>query len=384
MAYVWLVAKTIDYVDGGGHFWVYLNWALGLVANGCRVTWVELAPEGQSVALTLERAATIRKRLASFGLSEVFICEKDGCPIPGDAKSRDLLGGAATADLLLDLSYSAPATLLEMFRRSAMIDIDPGLTQLWLASGQMSVATYDTHFTIGETVGTPEARFPDCGVRWRYTPPCISLEHWPVSRVSKTAPYTTISHWWREPPEWVHFGNDSYDNSKRAGFAPYLKLPCHTPVSLELALSLGGDETELPALKGLGWRVREARDVASRPETYRTYVQASRGEFSCVKPSCVRLQNAWISDRTLCYLASGKPAIIEHTGPSRMLPEAKGLLRFRSFDEAIDVLAEAEAHYDAHAREARGLAEDLFDARKVAGRVLEAALSPDAAAGAVR
>jgi hypothetical protein len=82
------------------------------------------------------------------------------------------------------------------------------------------------------------------------------------------------------------------------------------------------------------WRVRESRDVAGRPEAYRTYIQRSRGEFSCAKPSCMEFQNAWISDRTLCCLASGKPAVVQHTGPSRFLPHGEGMFRFVSLDEA--------------------------------------------------
>jgi hypothetical protein len=63
-----------------------------------------------------------------------------------------------------------------------------------------------------------------------------------------------------------------------------------------------------------GWRLREAWDVSSTPEKYRAYVQRSRGEFSCAKPAYVTLETAWVSDRTLCYLASGRPAVVQHTG----------------------------------------------------------------------
>jgi hypothetical protein len=86
------------------------------------------------------------------------------------------------------------------------------------------------------------------------------------------------------------------------------------------------------------------------------------------------LANAWISDRTLCYLASGKPAVVQHTGPSRFLPDADGLFRFRSLDEAAQALAAVEADYERHCRSARALAEQCFDGPRVVGRVLERAL----------
>jgi hypothetical protein len=107
---------------------------------------------------------------------------------------------------------------------------------------------------------------------------------------------------------------------------------------------------------------------------FQRYVQSSRGEFSCAKPSGARLQNAWISDRTLCYLASGKPAVVEHTGPSRFLSDAEGLFRFRDVQQAASYLDAAAADYENQSRLARTLTEEFFDAGKLAGRVLELAL----------
>src|SRR5262249_11504230 len=134
------------------------------------------------------------------------------------------------------------------------------------------------------------------------------------------------------------------------------------------------EEEERRTLEGHGWRVCHSFAVASTPWDYQKYIQNSRGEFSCVKPSCVRLQNAWVSDRTLCYLASGKPAVVQHTGPSCILPDAAGLFRFRDLQEAARCLETAAADYDNQCRLARALAEEYFDARKVVRRVLERAL----------
>ena len=124
-----------------------------------------------------------------------------------------------------------------------------------------------------------------------------------------------------------------------------------------------------------GWRVRDAWAVTGTPWDYQGYLQQSLGEFSCVKPSCVRLQNAWISDRTLCYLASGKPAVVEHTGASRFLPEREGLFRFRDLPEAVQCLRALSDDYERQCRLARGLAEHYFDAKTVVTKVLERSLS---------
>src|SRR5215510_6645369 len=90
-------------------------------------------------------------------------------------------------------------------------------------------------------------------------------------------------------------------------------------------------------------------------------------EFCCARPSYVRLQDAWISDRTICYLASGKPAIVQHTGPSRFLPDNAGLFRFHDMEGAVRCLETAAADYERHCRLARALSEEYFDAEKVIG-----------------
>ena len=372
MATVWLAAGTILYLDGGGHFWVFLNWALGLKAAGCNVVWVESAPDGRLLERATRNAPALRARLKAFGFQDLVVCSEDG-ERGIDQRSSDLLRRSYQADLLLDLSYAQCAPFLDRFRRSAIVDIDPGLLQQWLARGSMTVLPYDVFFTTGETVARGAANVPDVGVQWEYTPPCVTLEAWPLVRAPADAKYTTVSHW--EGREWVEHSGESYDNTKRAGFLPFLTLPHRSPAPLELALSLGdADDPEIKRLESYGWSVRDSYGVCATPEGYRTYIQASRGEFSCAKPSCVRLQNAWISDRTLCYLASGKPAVVQHTGPSEVLPDRLGLLRFSTLEEAIELLAEAETNYARHASAARELAEQQFDARRVAAHVVERAL----------
>src|SRR6185369_7056377 len=113
--------------------------------------------------------------------------------------------------------------------------------------------------------------------------------------------------------------------------------PRHTRQPLLLALCQAADDQlnldpfeaeEKRLLESYGWQVIHAYRVANGPVRYQQFIRHSRGEFSCCKPSCVRLQNAWISDRTICYLASGRPAVVQNTGPSRILDGAGGVLRF--------------------------------------------------------
>jgi hypothetical protein len=290
---------------------------------------------------------------------------------------------ASEADLLVNLSYDACTHAMNRFRRAALVDIDPGLLQVWLGEGVVSLPPHDAYFSIGETVGQPGAPFPDAGIEWQYTPPCVALDWWPVHRAADDAPFTTVSHWQTES-DWVTHGEESYRNDKHSSFHPFRELPRHTSESLELALCLAADaelrlepdqEAERRALERLGWRVVHSQEVSLTPADYQRYIQRSRGEFSWAKPSCRRLQNAWISDRTLCYLASGKPAVVEHTGPSRFLPDAEGLFRVRDVEEAAQALASIAGDYKRQCRAARSLPEEWFDARKVTERVLERTLT---------
>jgi hypothetical protein len=373
---VCLSAKTIFYPRSGGHLWVYLNWALGLHALGCRVIWMETLFPDLPAHEVRPYVDTLKSRLERYGLAEcVALCSFTDEPLPQGTVGECLdIEAAAEADLLLDLEYLIAPKLVGRFRRSALVDIDPGLMQVWLSKGWINLARHDVYFTTGETVGKPGSRVPDAGLQWQYTPPCVALEWWPPYRAGEDASFTTVSHWFED--EWVEDAGEFYQNDKRTGFMPFLGLPQHTSQPLELALCLSPrEEHEKEALQKRGWRVRHSYDIASTPWEYQRYIQDSLGEFSCVKPSCIRLQNAWVSDRTICYLASGKPAVIEHTGPSRFLPDAAGLFRFQDMGEAVGCLETVAADYEGQCRLARALAEEYFDAQKVAGSVLERALA---------
>ncbi len=375
---VCLCANTLYYPEGGGHLWEYLNFALGLRGLGCELVWLELVSPTTPPEQVQKHVASLNARLERYGLADRVVLSSWTCePLSMDAVEGTLdLEAAFEADLLLSLQYDLLPGVVEGFRRSALLDIDPGLLQVWVSKGQVSLARYDVYFTTGETVGRHDARFPNLGIEWLYTAPCVALDWWTPHAAPPDASFTTVVHWFASA--WM--GDEAEPDDKRGGFLPYLDLPRRTTQALELAVNLGGHDeeqviAERAALTERGWRVRDPYLVASTPWDYQRYIQESRGEFSCAKPSCLRLQNAWISNRTLCYLASAKPAIVQHTGPSRFLPDAAGLFRFRTLDEAADSLEKAATDYQAQCRLSRALAEEHFDARTVMRRLLERALA---------
>jgi hypothetical protein len=360
---------TLSYPEGGGHLWVGLNWALGLREVGCRVLWLETAKPHTSEAKLRAGVTALKTRLQPYGLDKCVVLATRSCSLlPSDLGCLDV-DEAADVDLLISLGTNDLAGIIEQFKRSAFIDIDPGLLQIWANAGQVRLSRYDTYFSIGETVGRPYAGFPDLGLKWNYTPPCVSLSTWSSHGARDDAPFTTLAHWHADA--WLQQGPPE---TKRDGFLPFLDLPRHTTFPLELALDLTPADPDRAVLKERGWRIRDAQAVAGTPWHYQNYIQNSRGEFSCAKPSCMRLQNAWVSDRTLCYLATGKPTIVQHTGASRILPDAAGMFRFHTLDEAAAAIEHVVEDYPHQCRLARELAEEHFDARKVVRRVLEIAL----------
>jgi hypothetical protein len=374
---VCLFANTFDYPNGGGHFWVYLNWALGFRSVGCDVIWMEgvsIKPESPT-HLIQDKIDELKRKLERYGLSESLSLWSWQDKLPAEIANQCLnLSNASEADLLISLQYFLPQILVNRFRRSALIDIDPGLLQLWVSGGHIKLAKYDVYFTTGETVGKPGAKFPDGNLKWQYTRPCIALDYWSAIIASRDAPFTTVSHW--TSGEYMEDDQGIYSNEKRDGFLPYLDLPKLTKQPLELALFLSDKENDdLHLLQDGGWSIRDSHLVASTPWDYQFYIQGSRGEFSCAKPSCVRLQNAWVSDRTICYLASGKPVVVQHTGKSNFLPDSDGMFRFRDLKEAVWSLETVASDYERQCRLARALAEEYFDAGKIAGSVLERALA---------
>jgi len=375
------VYKVANFPDGGGHFWVYMQYAQGLRRLGCDVYWLEQfrPPASGDSAQEAALLSPFFERMKRFGLEgKTLLYAKAGndfrfvgCEWP------DVERVLKRADLLLNFHYAIDPRLLGCARRTALVDIDPGLLQFWISTGQLNVPAHDCYLTTGETVGTPSARFSDCGLQWHRIRPPVCLDLWPFTYDPHAEAFTTVSSW--STTDWLKVTENGKtvlrENTKRVAFLQFESLPRHTSQPLELALYTDErDAQDLACLTRSGWRVRHSRDVAGSPEAYRSYVQRSRGEFSCAKASCMDFQNAWVSDRTVCYLASGKPVVVQDTGPSSCLVNGEGMFRFSSVDEAARALDAINSDYGRHCRAARDLAETQFDAKRILEGVLSTTL----------
>src|SRR5262249_24793338 len=236
----------------------------------------------------------------------------------------------------------------------------------------MGVGDHDVHLTIGMNLGAPDSPVPLGDVQWHRVWPAVHLPAWPDVGSTPEGAYTTGTQGWNN--QYAVLAGDRYDCNKRTGFLELIDLPARAPVPLELAANVHPDEAEDRELIARhGWHLVDPVAVAGTAESFRRYVQGSRGELSCAKPAYVKARAGGGSDRTICYLASGRPCVLQATGAERHLPASAGLRFFGTVDEAADALRAVEADRAAAARAARALAEEVFATRVVIPKLLAAA-----------
>jgi hypothetical protein len=154
--------------------------------------------------------------------------------------------------------------------------------------------------------------------------------------------------------------------NKDQEFLKYLDLPSQTSQPFELAIN--GPQR---LLREHGWATVDAMQVSRTPWGYRDFIHHSKAEFGVAKHTYVANRSGWFSDRTECYLASGRPALVQDTGWSAHLPHGEGLLAFSSEDEVLAGIERINGNYQTHARRAREIAREHFDAATILPSLLD-------------
>ena len=151
-----------------------------------------------------------------------------------------------------------------------------------------------------------------------------------------------------------------------------MALPDQTHEQFLVALAIHPDEQrDLRNLAAHGWPLIDPAQVADTPDRYRAFVQGSKGEIGVAKSGYAAARCGWFSDRSVCYLASGRPVVAQETGFSRFLPTGEGLFAFETTDEACAGIDAVVRDYARHSRAARAIAEEYFDAASVLPQLLE-------------
>jgi hypothetical protein len=359
----------------GGASWAMLQYVLGLARLGHEVVFVEpvertvLQPAGTSLAES-RSAAYARRHLVPLLGSDRFALLLAGTRETLGVSYAELEEYARRADVLINISgMLADDRLLDAVPLRLFLDLDPGFTQVWHETGEGKSFDAHTHFaTIGRAIGKDGCPVPTCGRTWIPTLPPVVLERWPPAGRPVRDAFTTVGHW-RSYGSIEH--NGLAYGQRAHSFRGLIELPGRTAANLELALAIHPDELrDLEALAANGWKLVDPDRAAGTPARYREFIRASKGELSVAKSGYVTPRSGWFSDRSACYLASGRPVVAQETGFCEYLPTGEGLLAFESVDEAAAALATVEEDWELHGGAARALAEEHLDSDRVLSGLL--------------
>ena len=341
----------------GGATWAVLQWILGLRRLGHDVWALEPVRE-----LRADVVAYFGRVAAAFGLQDRAALVGPGRQVVGQAPED--------AELLLDVAgMLRDDELFGAVPTRVYLDLDPAFTQLWHTQGIEMRLEGHTHFaTVGLALGSTDCPVPTLGRDWITTPPPVVLERWPFSDRIRHDAFTTVGNW-------RSYGTLEA-NGMRYGQRAHtvrglIELPGRTAQPITPALAIDdAEEPDLRALAANGWHLLSAEQMARTPARYHDFVQGSRAELGLPKEGYVVGRTGWFSDRSACYLASGRPVLLQETGFSTYLPTGEGLLAYDGVDSAAEGIATIVADYEHHRREARALAEGLLDSDVVLANLL--------------
>lgn len=365
-----LFAGIIARYPFGGVTWCSLMYLLGLRALGHDVFYVE--DTGECVydpvlnTRSLDPAygtSYIHRSLEPFGFGDRWsFVNYDGSYHGQSAEA--LKRYCADADLFINLSGGAWFWRDEYaaIPRKAFIDSDPAFTQLAIAKAEpwyvQFFERFDHLFTFGSNIGTPESPVPVGEFTWHKTWQPVTLSDW-ATNCPYADRFTTVMTWQIE--SFADVGGN-----KDQEFVKYIDLPSRTSQPFELAIN--GPQA---LLREHGWSTVDAMSVSRTPEAYRSFIHGSKAEFGVAKHTYVATHSGWFSDRTQCYLAAGRPALVQDTGWTAHLPSGEGLLAFSSPEEALAGIDRINSDYPRHARVAREIAAGHFDANVLLPALLD-------------
>jgi len=364
-----------------GVTWQAIHYLVGLRRLGCDVFYVEDSgappydPASGGIGVSADaNVAYLADVMRRYGLGERWSY--------WDVGSDRWYGLAApavgelyrTADAIFNLCGAT--SLRDEHRQGARlcyVETDPMYEQMRVANGDADaigfLASHDVLFTYGELLGTPSCRVPAERFTWIATRPPVVLDLWRPGAAGNA--FASVATWENKGKN-VVFRGETYYWSKHLNFLRMIDVPRASGARFELAMDPRDDAVEA-RLREHGWSLVDPRPISADVENYRAYVERARGEFTVAKDIYVRPRSGWFSDRSVCFLAAGKPVITQETGFSERIPSGNGLLAFTTAEEAVEAVRAVEADWAAHARAARALAAEHFAAERVLGAMLQAA-----------
>lgn len=365
--------------DEGGHTWALLQYLLGFRRLGWDVLFLdrlepEMCRDENGGPCDPERSPNLRyflRVMERFGFGEQFSLSYGGGARTFGLPRAEVLERLRNSVLLLNvMGFLDDEELLSAPPLRVFLDIDPGFGQMWAELGLADpFRGHDAHVTIGENIARPGCEIPTCGIDWVTTPQPVVLEHWPASGAKPNGRFTTIASW-RGPYAPIEYRGRTY-GLRVHEFRKFATLPRRCAARFEIALKIHeADGKDRALLQDNGWSLVDPKAVADSPWAYQEYIRGSLAEFMVAKGLYVQSRSGWLSDRSLCYLASGRPVLAQDTGLSGLYPTGEGLVTFTTLDEAAVGVESISRDYERHAQAARALAETYFDSDKVLMRLL--------------
>jgi hypothetical protein len=373
----------------GGMAWHHLNYVKGLTELGHDVLFIEDSDEYPACYDPRDHSMTCDPeyglRFSAHAFSSIDH-DQNWCYFDAHTHrwhgpaSENAIDFCRDADLVLNVSGVNP---LRDWTRDipvrVLIDTDPLFTQLrnlqepeWLEYSLQ----HNAFFTFGENIPEGRSTVPDDGILWLPTRQPVSLESWPFNPAPSSASYSTVMQW--DSYRTRKLGQQEF-GMKSQSFLPFMDLPAM--VEARLSLAVGGENAPRQKLQAAGWQVDDPMTISESIESYRDYITHSRGEWSVAKHGYVEAHTGWFSERSACYLASGRPVIVQDTGWSACPDGSDGLRQFSDLDGARSALQEIEENYERHSVGARKLAEEFFSPEVVLSPLLQRALATQTGPG---
>jgi hypothetical protein len=361
----------------GGATWAVLQYVLGLKQLGHDVLFVEPISRDalMPAACALEdstNARYFRSVVSQFGIDTTSALLLDGTHQSVGVCYDGIYTCARRADVLINVSgMLTDQYLIAHIPLRVYLDLDPAFVQLWHATQgiDMRLDAHNRFVTVGLSIGSPSCSIPTCGREWITTLQPVVLAYWPKGSAIRYDSLTTVGNW-RGYGSIEHDGK--FYGQKAHSLREFVSLPKKTQTRFTLAMAIHSDETsDLAKLSENGWELVNPADVAVDPFSYRQFIQTSKAEFGIAKSGYVNSRCGWFSDRSVCYLASGRPVMAQDTGIRQHLPVGEGLLTFSTIDDAVQCIEDLNRDYERHSMAARKMAETYFDSERVLGELLK-------------
>jgi hypothetical protein len=374
----------------GGSAWAWLNYLCGLVEMGHDVYYLEdsydrpscYGPDLSGPSTDAEYGLGFAARvLGRYDLGERWAYYDAHTRRWRGPRADDALDLCKTADLVLNITgYNPIRDWLKSVPARAFIDLDPGFMQIRNLTNPVfrrHCADHTAFFSIGQNIGKPSCLVPDDGFPWQPIRQPVPLRMWPQVPAPRDGRYTTVMTW-ESSARPLEYGDLRLEMKKSVSLAPLMDLPNRMGSIFELAVRAQSD-APLSMLRQAGWEIANIGAVSRDPWSYQAFIQRSKAEFGVTTVGYLTSQCGWFSERSVGYLASGRPVLAQNTGFPEWLPCGAGVFAFRSVEEAADTITRIESDYGFHCRAARELAIEYFAAPRVLAPLIEAAMARPAA-----